>query len=695
MRLISRAIVVSGVLFSPVVFAQAGGAGGAAAVTPTSAAAPLSATPAAGATPAANAPPLALPPPLPAAPAAAATPATGLTSSASTGKAVNASAGAGVGLPPNLPAITGGTNISPKEAETFTTGSTTANTPTDDWKFDFHGYARAPLRASWGPPTPAVQPSIYNYMPTTGMPAAAMVPTGSSSAPCPIQSPCVPPGTQLHAYPRVPGYLYTTWEYTNTTPGPWAQLNFTYGNSRTSMTVIVDAYNQTDGGYRNVQAQQGIDQVFLTMNFPGLFGDYGSLVWNLGSFQNRYGAAGKYDGGMYETYLFGRTHTAGSTWTANFSNLDDNGSFAVTAEAGVGSKLDTVPFLNNALYQVFQNQPIAQNNGSPYLSDRNPDYLPYAGPVPQGSTFIAHGHLGVKYKSLVQLGAHYIFAWTPDDNWSPINSGNLVDVNEVQPRHYGPTQGSMAIAGGEVRIDSPEFGYFYAGVSHIDARNINALADSIEVLHSYGGYQFKQNFFGNTFNQHTGVYNGPENESGKVTTIEAQYSFSFGQYARYPESFWGDGVDLVITPFMMLSIVDSKPADVAVNGAPATAVAGRVVGDPTRATTWDMSTKKLKFGGDVYYTPYSWLGVGFRYDMVKPDMDAAYSRTPGNPGGSELDFQVFTPRIVFRTQFVTHEAISLTYSHYINGIGAYPQYPYQWLPKADTDLIGLAGTMWW
>ena len=31
------------------------------------------------------------------------------------------------------------------------------------------------------------------------------------------------------------------------------------------MTVVVDAYNQTDGSYRNVQAQQGIDQVFLTM----------------------------------------------------------------------------------------------------------------------------------------------------------------------------------------------------------------------------------------------------------------------------------------------------------------------------------------------------------------------------------------------------------------------------------------------
>ena len=68
--------------------------------------------------------------------------------------------------------------------------------------------------------------------------------------------------------PRVPGYLYTTWDYTNTVSGPWSQLNFSYGNSRVSATVIVDAYNQTDGSYRNLQAQQGIDQAFLTLAFP-------------------------------------------------------------------------------------------------------------------------------------------------------------------------------------------------------------------------------------------------------------------------------------------------------------------------------------------------------------------------------------------------------------------------------------------
>ncbi len=44
--------------------------------------------------------------------------------------------------------------LSTKEAETLTPSTSGA---ADEWKFDFHGYLRAPLRASIGPATPALQ----------------------------------------------------------------------------------------------------------------------------------------------------------------------------------------------------------------------------------------------------------------------------------------------------------------------------------------------------------------------------------------------------------------------------------------------------------------------------------------------------------------------------------------------------------
>ena len=80
-----------------------------------------------------------------------------------------------------------------------------------------------------------------------------------------------------------------------------------------------------------------------------------------------------------------------------------------------------------------------------------------------------------------------------------------------------------------------------------------------------------------------------------------------------------------------------------------------------------MSTKKLKLGLDAVYTPLYWLGFNGRFDWVQPDLDAAYSRTPGNPGGSDLSFAVLTLRLLFRTQFVTHETVQLQYAHYFLG----------------------------
>jgi hypothetical protein len=587
---------------------------------------------------------------------------------------------------------TSGANLNAKQAESLTAST---GGSADEWKFDFHGYLRAPLRISFGPPSPTLLPTGQRSD-LSGIPAGLPNNTLGGMGPC-ASSSCYPPGaappvpgTQWHSPTRLPGYLYTTWEYTNTVYGPWTQLNFTYGNSRAMATVIVDAYNQTDGSYRNIQAQQGIDQAFLTLNFPDALGDYGTLTWNIGTFQNRYGTAGKYDGGMYETYLFGRTHLAGETLTANITNVDAAGNWALSLEDGFGAKMDLTPFLNTQYYQVFTNLPSLSDKGPPYLSSRDAEYLPYAGAVPQGSTFVHHAHIGAKFQKLWTLGAHYLYTWTPDDNWDPINS-RLPNVSDAVPRARGPIQGSMGIAGVEARFSGGAFGEGYVGYSHIDARNINALADAIEVLHSYGGYQFKQNFFGKTYNRHTGVYNGPENETGTVDSVAFQYSFSFGQLARYPEDFWGDGPDLVVTLFGLLSIVDSKAPPIAINGDPAHGVAAV----PNAATTWDMSTKKLKWGMDAIYTPLYWLGFEGRWDYVQPDLDAAYARVPGNPGGSDLNFGVLTARLLFHTQFVTHETVQLQYAHYFLGKAAYPSYPYDWVAQADANMLGLFASMWW
>ena len=706
MRLAFLSFALTGLLLSEVAFAQGAPTGGSSGTSaPPAAAPPAAPAPAATlkpAPPAAPTPPpaaIATPATLPA-PAAPAAPPTGgamLTPTVSPSEPAPPSKKVTPGdinlaLPPSVPQFGAQTSISQKEAEALTSSVSNSS---DEWKFEFHGYMRAPVRATIGPPSPvnhpARDPNDMNAQ-TCGMNPCNYVP--------PFQPGATPPsGYQLHEAPRVPGANYQAWDFTNTLYGPWTQLNFSYGNSRVTTTVVVDAYNQADGSYRNLQANQGIDQVFLTLRFPDAFGDYGGLTWNIGSFPSRYGTAGKYDAGMYETYQFGRTHVSGEVLTATFSNLDPMGDWTLTLEHGIGAKLDFMPFTNNQNYQIFGTPGGPSNpNGAPDLAAQSPDYLPYAGSVPQGSTYLHHAHIFAKYQKMWNFGLHYLFTWTPDDNWDPMNS-RLPNVSDAVPRFQGPTQGSMAVLGAEVRFTGGEYGDGYLSYTYIDARNVNALAESLEVLHTKGGPNFKQAYFGSTYNPHTGIYNGPENESGIINSVDFQYSFSFGAYARAPEDWWGDGPDLVVTGFGMFTTVDSKAPPIALGNVPG--VSG---GDPTRATTWDMSTKKLKFGLDAIYTPLSWLGAGVRFDQVRPDIDGAYSRTTFMtstqllrvPGGSDLNFSVLTGRLVMKTQYVTHETVTLQYSRYFLGKAAYPSdYRFAWVPQSDANAVELSAAMWW
>ncbi|HET6334183.1 MAG TPA: hypothetical protein VFG30_13265, partial [Polyangiales bacterium] len=93
-------------------------------------------------------------------------------------------------------------------------------------------------------------------------------------------SPDAGQGGKIHAPGQVPDNTFTDWRYTNNVPGPWVELRFLYGNGRVTGNVSIAAYNITDGGYRNLQAQLGIDQAFINFDFSDLLGANGGLVWN-------------------------------------------------------------------------------------------------------------------------------------------------------------------------------------------------------------------------------------------------------------------------------------------------------------------------------------------------------------------------------------------------------------------------------
>jgi len=133
-----------------------------------------------------------------------------------------------------------------------------------------------------------------------------------------------------------------------------------------------------------------------------------------------------------------------------------------------------------------------------------------------------------------------------------------------------------------------------------------------------------------------------------------QYSISWAQLFWYPQNFWGQGPDLITTVFGMYNHINLP------NGQ----------NDP-----YD-NISKLKFGAEVMYLPLPMLGFGGRYDYVDPDFGKDNSERLSSPFLSK--FQVISPRVVLRTDFVTHEQILIQYSRYMyqDGYPAAAVFPY-------------------
>ncbi len=96
------------------------------------------------------------------------------------------------------------------------------------------------------------------------------------------------------------------------------------------------------------------------------------------------------------------------------------------------------------------------------------------------------------------------------------------------------------------------------------------------------------------------------------------------------------------------------------------------------------------------YLPLPWFGVGGRYDVVDPNLD-----------DTSYNFSVFSPRIILRSTFVTHEQILIQYSRYFYGangdVASFPynggmtDYPYNTAGQAvgaDKNAFTMAAIIW-
>src|SRR5690606_19859099 len=246
----------------------------------------------------------------------------------------------GIGLSPLAPQLGA---IAPASI----TPSPGAEDPSGGYKFAFHGYLQAGLRAGIGSRPEAVD--------------------GQKT-------------TTLHGDPLVPGAAYGWFEHTMTVPTPWAQLNFEFGNEVLRTTAILGAWSlgQADeaSGYFQGPAQLGFNSAFVT--FTPKTSPVGLKI-DAGVFAERYGAMGEFDSGAYGVSLIAAIYGMGATATVVFPFDND---VTISTEAGFKGDLNTPPV--------------------GLVADQSNEM---ARPI-EGSTYAAHGHLSFDFDHRLEVAGH-------------------------------------------------------------------------------------------------------------------------------------------------------------------------------------------------------------------------------------------------------------------------------------------------
>ena len=111
------------------------------------------------------------------------------------------------------------------------------------------------------------------------------------------------------------------------------------------------------------------------------------------------------------------------------------------------------------------------------------------------------------FKKEVIIGAHYIDVFANDNERAGSYQGSngrrgtgrgiATGANPKSPaRLPQDAKPNIAIYGADVKLLGGVLGDGYIGYSHLSATNALYLADAIEVLHSFGGWQLHDNYFG-------------------------------------------------------------------------------------------------------------------------------------------------------------------------------------------------------
>ena len=262
--------------------------------------------------------------------------------------------------------------------------------------------------------------------------------------------------------------------------------------------------------------------------------------------------------------------------------------------------------------------------------------------IPSG--WVHHAHAGVarQGKMPLILGLHYITNWAQDerDQQDDPRTAFLDEGHRPDPR--------MDVYGADFRMLDNYLGNFAVAASYANAHYATLLT-GLDYFGSFNGEQMTKRFF------------GPRgNGTGKMFVIGAEYNLAWARLLRFPEAFGGDGPELTTSVFLDYASVNSQ--------------------DP------DFDGKKMiKFGMEATYRFFSWLALTGRVDRVIP-----------NSKDTEESFSVFSPKLIFKSDWLSHETVTLAYARWFYGAHTHAEFPYDFSRgQLDNEMYALTFGMWW
>jgi len=211
------------------------------------------------------------------------------------------------------------------------------------------------------------------------------------------------------------------------------------------------------------------------------------------------------------------------------------------------------------------------------------------------------------------------------------------------------------------------FGHFVASTEHVSGKNMTSMSNLVQILYSGTGRDFNERYWG--------YYS---NGTGTLSIAALQYTLSLGTLLRYPEEFWGDAPDLIVSVFGIYAHSTS-----------AAAMPPGMIPALRNADNYGLGNRDmLKSGVETLYSVASWLAIGDRFDWVAPAL-----------GDSTKSYEVLTQKLVIRSDWMAREALILQYSGWIlgdnvkvNGDNRLMNYT---SAKPDQHMLAIYGTMWW